>query len=502
KGMMLAEQVAEFYPDLMDERFESAFALYHQRYSTNTFPQWWLAQPFRMLAHNGEINTVKGNINWMKSHEIRMASSAFGDTAEDIKPIVTPGSSDSAALDSVFEVLVRAGRSAPMAKTMLVPESWSKQAVELPEAWRDMYSYCNAVMEPWDGPAALAMTDGRWVCGGLDRNGLRPMRYVVTGDGMLIAGSETGMVPSDEATVVEKGALGPGQMIAVDMKKGLLFHDTEIKDKLARALPFGDWVNSVRDLAEESDALTETALFSGEELRKRQVAAGYSIEELEQVLAPMAEDGKEVLASMGDDTPSAVLSEKYRPLSHFFRQNFSQVTNPPIDSLREYRVMSLKTRFGNLKNVLDESNAQTQILQLESPFVGNAQFDNLVKHFADGLAQIDCTFPVGGVGGLQAALERVRAEAEDAVASGATHIVLSDMAQSEDLVAMPMILATSAVHSWLTRKGLRTFCSINVRSAECIDPHYFAVLIGCGATTVNAYLAEDSLADRIDRGLL
>ncbi|MEP6066265.1 MAG: glutamate synthase large subunit, partial [Paracoccaceae bacterium] len=185
KGMMLAEQVADFYPDLQDERFESAFAIYHQRYSTNTFPQWWLAQPFRMLAHNGEINTLKGNLNWMKSHEIRMASGAFGDMAEDIKPIVAPGSSDSAALDSVFEVLVRAGRSAPMAKTMMVPESWSKQALELPQAWRDMYSYCNAVMEPWDGPAALAMTDGRWVCAGLDRNGLRPMRYVVTNDGMV-----------------------------------------------------------------------------------------------------------------------------------------------------------------------------------------------------------------------------------------------------------------------------------------------------------------------------
>ncbi|MDD9976464.1 MAG: glutamate synthase large subunit, partial [Boseongicola sp.] len=218
KGMMLAEQVAEFYPDLKDERFESAFAIYHQRYSTNTFPQWWLAQPFRMLAHNGEINTLKGNVNWMKSHEIRMASATFGDTAEDIKPIIANGASDSAALDSVFEVLVRAGRSAPMAKTMLVPESWSKQATELPQAWRDMYSYCNAVMEPWDGPAALAMTDGRWVCAGLDRNGLRPMRYTITGDGLLIAGSETGMVPVDEATVVEKGALGPGQMIAVDME--------------------------------------------------------------------------------------------------------------------------------------------------------------------------------------------------------------------------------------------------------------------------------------------
>ena len=503
KGMMLAEQVAEFYPDLMDERFESAFAIYHQRYSTNTFPQWWLAQPFRMLAHNGEINTFKGNMNWMKSHEIRMASGTFGDTSEDIKPIIPQGASDSAALDAVFEVLVRAGRSAPMAKTMLVPEAWSQQAVELPQSWRDMYSYVNSVMEPWDGPAALAMTDGRWVCAGLDRNGLRPMRYVVTGDGLVIAGSEVGMVPTDEATVVEKGALGPGQMLAVDMKDGKLYHDTEMKDRLSAAQPFGEWVGKINDLEDTLSGIEENAIFSGAELKQRQIAAGYSIEELEQILAPMAEDGKETLASMGDDTPSAVLSKKYRPLSHFFRQNFSQVTNPPIDSLREYRVMSLKTRFGNLKNVLDESSSQTAILVLDSPFVGNAQFEALKESFNSPMTEIDCTFPVdGGDTALRENLDRVRAEAEEAVRSGGGHIVLTDQGQGPDRVAMPMILATSAVHSWLTRKGLRTFCSLGVRSAECIDPHYFAVLIGCGATIVNAYLAEDSLNDRIERGLL
>ena len=503
KGMMLAEQVAEFYPDLMDARFESAFAIYHQRYSTNTFPEWRLAQPFRMLAHNGEINTIKGNINWMKSHEIRMASSTFGEMAEDIKPIIPAGTSDSGALDTVFEVLVRAGRNAPMAKTMLVPEAWSKQGEDMPQAWQDMYSYCNAVMEPWDGPAALAMTDGRWVCGGLDRNGLRPLRYVVTGDGQLIAGSEVGMVPTDEATVVEKGALGPGQLIAVDMKEGKLYHDVEMKNKLASAQPFGDWIEKVVDLTDLMGNVEEKTLFSGDALRKRQVAAGYSLEELEQVLATMAEDGKELIASMGDDTPSAVLSKQYRPLSHFFRQNFSQVTNPPIDSLRETRVMSLKTRFGNLKNVLDEDSSQTEILVLESPFVGNAEFDKMVEQFGDSVAFIDCTFEAGSdQEALRQGLARVRSEAEDAVRSGAGHIVLTDEHQNENKVPMPMILATSAVHSWLTRKGLRTFTSINVRSAECVDPHYFAVLIGCGATTVNAYLAQDSLADRIERGLI
>ncbi|WP_149141918.1 glutamate synthase large subunit [Gemmobacter caeruleus] len=503
KGMMLAEQVSVFYPDLQDERFESTFAIYHQRYSTNTFPQWWLAQPFRMLAHNGEINTLKGNVNWMRSHEIRMASSAFGEMADDIKPIIPPATSDSGALDAVFEVLVRSGRSAPMAKTMLVPEAWSKTTTDMPKAWADMYAYCNAVMEPWDGPAALAMTDGRWVCGGLDRNGLRPMRYVVTGDGLLIAGSEAGMVPVDEGTIREKGALGPGQMIAVDTKEGKLYHDAEMKDRLAASQPYGEWIEKVVDLNSLLRDVPEVPTFAGAALRKRQIAAGYTVEELEQVLAPMAEDGKEMIASMGDDTPVAVLSKQYRPLSHFFRQNFSQVTNPPIDSLRESRVMSLKTRFGNLKNVLDESSAQTEILVLESPFIANAEYAVMLRQFGAQVTVIDCTFPAGAdQEALRLGLERIRAEAEDAVRSGAAHLVLTDEQQGEGKVAMPMILATSAVHSWLTRKGLRTFTSLNVRSAECIDPHYFAVLIGCGATTVNPYLAQDSIADRIDRGLL
>ena len=500
KGMMLAEQVAVFYPDLMDERFESAFAIYHQRYSTNTFPQWWLAQPFRMLAHNGEINTLKGNVNWMKSHEIRMASKAFGDQAGDIKPVIASGSSDSAALDSVFEVLVRAGRNAPMAKTMMVPESSNTEGMK--QEWLDMYSYCNSMMEPWDGPAALAMTDGRWVCAGLDRNGLRPMRYVVTGDNLLIAGSEAGMVPTEESSVREKGALGPGQLIAVDMTEGRLVRDSELKDELAATRDFKTFVESVVDLEEETKSTKEFARFSGGELRKRQIAAGYSIEELEMILHPMAEDAKETLASMGDDTPSAVLSDKYRPLSHFFRQNFSQVTNPPIDSLREHRVMSLKTRFGNLGNVLDDGKDDSEVLIVDSPFVSNAKFDAMVGRFGHAVTTIDCSFDRDAKGGMTEAVTRIRAEAEEAVRSGAGHIVLTDELQNEARVPVPMILATSAVHSYLTRIGLRTFCSINVRTAECIDPHYFAVLIGCGATTVNAYLAQDSLSDRIDRGLL
>ena len=504
KGMMLAEQVAEFYPDLKDERFVSAFAIYHQRYSTNTFPQWWLAQPFRMLAHNGEINTLKGNLNWMKSHEIRMASNYFGEYSDDIKPVVQVGGSDSAALDAVFEVMVRAGRSAPMAKTMLVPEAWSKQASAMPDAWRAMYAYSNSVMEPWDGPAALACTDGRWVIGGMDRNGLRPMRYVVTGDGLVMAGSEAGMAPTDEKTVKAKGRVGPGQMIAVDLETGRFMLDAEIKDYLASTLPFDAWIEKVVSLEDALGAVQEKPTLTRDELRLRQRAAGYSIEDLETILHPMAEDGKESLGSMGDDTPIAVLSDKYRPLAHFFRQNFSQVTNPPIDPLREHRVMSLKTRFGNLRNVLDQDSSQTEIFTLESPVISNGQFTAMRAFLGDNAREIQCLFPadIEKRGALRDAVAELRRRAEEAVREGVGHLILTDTGADADNAPIPMILAVGAVHSWLVRKGLRTFCSLNVRSAECMDPHYFAVLIGCGATTVNAWLAEESLLDRVNRGLL
>ncbi len=416
---------------------------------------------------------------------------------------VPNGSSDSASLDSVFEMMVRAGRSAPMAKTVLVPEAWSKKPEEMPQAWRDMYNFCNAVMEPWDGPAALVMTDGRWVCAGMDRNGLRPMRYTVTSDGIIIAGSETGMVPVDEAAIVEKGALGPGQMVAVDLLENKLCHDAELKDMLAASRPFAQRVSVIEELESVVGDPAETALFEGEALRRRQMMAGFTLEELETVLAPMAEDGKEAVASMGDDTPPAVLSSQFRPLSHYFRQNFSQVTNPPIDSLREHRVMSLRTRFGNLRNLLEEDDVQVAAAIYDTPFLSNAAYEAVMRHFGDSVAEIDCSFPAdGGPNGLQHALDRIRSEAEDAVRSGYLHLSLSDMNQSSATAPVPMILAVSAVNSRLTQQGLRTFVSLNVRASECVDPHYFAVLVGCGATTVNAYLAQDSIAERINKGLI
>ncbi|HLI10903.1 MAG TPA: glutamate synthase large subunit [Alphaproteobacteria bacterium] len=502
KGMFLAEQLTAFYPDLLDDRFVSSFAIYHQRYSTNTFPNWWLAQPFRMIAHNGEINTLLGNMNWMRAHEPRMAHAWFGDHMQDLLPIVQPGSSDSAALDAVFEVMVRADRSVPMVKTMLMPEAWANQP-SLPQDIKDLYSYCNAVMEPWDGPAAICAYGGQWAVAGMDRNGLRPMRYTITSDGLLIVGSETGMVRLDETRIVEKGRVGPGQMIAIDLRNGKLYRDREVKAMLAKERPFGKWTKSIKKL----DGLIkkgadERVELDREALRRRQLAVGWTLEDLEMILHPMAEDGKEALGSMGDDTPLAVLSDQHRPLHHYFRQNFSQVTNPPIDSLRETRVMSLVTRLGNLGNILDEDESQCRLLQLASPVLSNGEFEAMRAYMGATAADVDCTFDASkGDGALREAINRIRQEAEDAVRGGAQHIILSDKATSAARIAIPMILAAGAVHSHLVRKKLRTFISLNVRSGECLDVHYFAVLIGVGATSVNAYLAQETLADRHRRGL-
>ena len=502
KGLFLAEQLATFYPDLQDERFESAFAIYHQRYSTNTFPQWWLAQPFRMLAHNGEINTIRGNSNWMKSHQIRMASIAFGDNSEDIKPVIPNGASDSAALDSVYEVMVRAGRSAPMTKMVLVPESWSKKH-SMDDAHKAMYAYVNSVMEPWDGPAALAATDGKWVVAATDRNGLRPMRYTLTHDGFLIVGSETGMVVVDEEDVREKGALGPGQMVCVNLEEGRFYADQAIKDRLAKSQPFEDWVKDFNVLEDVTGgAVDEAGTMDRATLRTRQTVAGYSMEDLELLLQPQVETAKEAIGSMGDDTPLAVLSHKYRNLSHYFRQNFSQVTNPPIDSLREHRVMSLKTRFGNFANVLDEGHTQSGALILESPVLTNGEYRKLKEHFGEAAQEIDCTFSVAdGPSALNMAIKRIRAEAENAVLEGRGHLFLSDQNVDANRAPIPMILATGGVHTHLIKKGLRTFTSLNVSAAECLDTHYFAVLIGAGATTVNAWLAQETIGERFEKGL-
>ncbi|HWA63127.1 MAG TPA: glutamate synthase large subunit, partial [Caulobacteraceae bacterium] len=508
KGMFLAEHIDEFYPDLTDDRFSAAVAIFHQRYSTNTFPEWRLAQPFRMLAHNGEINPLKGNSNWMKSHEIRMAAQAFGDFGEDIKPVIQPGGSDSAALDNTFEVLVRAGRSAPMAKALLIPEAWaSKGDAQMKPEHRALYSYCNAVMEPWDGPAAVCATDGRWVVAGKDRNGLRPMRVAWTDDGLVALGSEAGMFGLPDARIVRKAHISAGRMIAVDLAEGRLYGEEEIIDDLAAAHPYTDWLGNMVELEKTIGPGDEPRRFGREELTRRQAAAGMTLEDMELVLAPMIEEGKEAVGSMGDDTPLAVLSDRYRPLSHFFRQNFSQVTNPPIDSLRETAVMSLKTRFKNLGNILAQDEAQTDVYVLESPVLTTGMYQRMTRFMGEKtLAVIDCTFPLPAGDArpgdaLRAALDRIRSEAEDAALRGCGAIVLTDEGSGPERIALPMILATGGVHSHLVARGLRSYVSLIVRSAECLDTHGFAVLVGVGATAINAYLAQESLQDRLERGL-
>ncbi len=502
KGMFLAEQLTAFYPDLLDERFVSNFAVYHQRYSTNTFPTWHLAQPFRVIAHNGEINTLKGNLNWMKAHETRMSTPVYGEQMEAMKPIVQPGGSDSAALDNVFEALVGVGRDLPMVKALLIPDVWAGRQT-MPKAHRDFYSYCNSVMEPWDGPAAICAFAGNWVIAGMDRNGLRPMRYTITGDGLLLAGSEAGMVRVDETTIVEKGRVGPGQMIGINLAEGRLYRPGELLDELAGRASFSDWVKNITVIDSlVRNAPGEPAIFAREELARRHHAAGFTMEDLEVILHPMVEEAKEAVGSMGDDTPLAVLADQYRGLHHFFRQNFSQVTNPPIDSLRESRVMTLKTRLGNLGNVLDQEEGQCRLLQLESPVLLTSEFQAMRAYMGESAAVVDCTFnPEGGDNALRDAVQSIRRQAEDAVRGGAVHIILSDETSGPGRAAIPMILATGAVHTHLLRQQLRTFTSLNLRSGECLDVHHLGVLIGVGATTVNAYVAEASIADRHRRGL-
>ena len=496
KGMFLAEMLSEFYSDLNDKKLASRFVIFHQRYSTNTFPSWDLAQPFRTLAHNGEINTIKGNINWMKIHEQDMSSSLFKNV-KDLKPVIR-STSDSGALDNVFELLTHSGKLAPLIKLMMIPDSWSKRSKTVPKNHQDLFNFLNSTIEPWDGPAAICATDAKWVLASSDRNGLRPLRYTITSDDLFFVGSEAGMIKISEEKIVEKGKLGPGQIIAIDLKKGKLFKDKEIKDLLAK--DYKKYNKQIVDLEKKLYSENEKPNFTNEDLRKRQYLSGLSIEDLELILHPMAEEGKEAAGSMGDDTPVAVLSSHFRPVSHYFRQNFSQVTNPPIDSLRENKVMSLKTRFGNLGNILDFDNlTEENIYVLDSPILTNSQFKKFKKFFNKKIKEIDCTFNIKS--SLKDRLEEIREEAETAVREGSTCIILSDKNISDQKASIPSILVVGAVHSHLVKHGLRGYCSLNLECSDAMDTHSFAILIGVGATTVNPYLAIDSIYQRFEKKL-
>ncbi len=496
KGMFLAESLSDFYPDLKDKNFSSRFVIFHQRYSTNTFPSWDLAQPFRTLAHNGEINTIKGNINWMKIHERDMSSPLFKNL-EDLKPVIR-SSSDSGALDNVFELLTYSGKLAPLIKLMMIPDAWSKRSKAVPKNHQNLFNFLNSAIEPWDGPAAICATDAKWVLAATDRNGLRPLRYAKTSDNLFFAGSEAGMIKIPEEKIISKGKLGPGQIIAIDLKEGKLFQDKEIKDYIAK--DYKRYNKQIVDLDKKISTEKEKAEFTGDELRRRQYLSGLSIEDLELILHPMAEEGKEASGSMGDDTPAAVLSSHFRPVSHYFRQNFSQVTNPPIDSLRENKVMSLKTRFGNLGNILDFDNlTEEDIYVLDSPILTNSQFKKFKNFFSKKNKIIDCTFDIES--SLKNRIEEIREECEIAVREGSSCLILSDKKNSNLRASIPTILIVGAVHSHLVKLGLRGYCSINVESGDTLDTHSFAILIGVGATTINPYLAIDSIFQRFEKKL-
>lgn len=504
KGLFKAEQLTAFYPDLNDERFISNFAIFHQRFSTNTAPAWHLAQPFRVLAHNGEINTLRGNMNFMRSHEATFTCPAFKGVEDDLVPVIPEHTSDTGALDAVMEILTRAGRALPLAKLILIPPAWSRNQ-ELPQHHRHLFACCNAVSEQWDGPAAIAATDGEWVIAGMDRHGLRPMRTLVTRDGLLICASEAGMVDVDEANVLSRGRLGPGEMVGVNLVQQKLFDDFALKDYLAAEKPYSAWVGKtilLRDVLAKTRS-KKRRTHNQVPLVSRQRAAGLTMEVLENIIHPMAQTAKEAVGSMGDDTSLAVLSTTARPFHHYFRQNFSQVTNPPIDSLRERRVMSLKTRFGNDGNFLALDETHSEIVLAESPILLGHELDALLQHFKKRITQIDTTFAIDSTGnGLRAALDRMVHEAEIAVRAGRSYLLLSDEALSSTRMAVPMILAISAVQSHLVKHKLRKKASILVRTDECSDVHALAVMIGCGATVVHPALAEDSVIERHARGLL
>lgn len=507
KGLFLAEQLTAFYPDLEDDSFVSNYCIFHQRFSTNTNPTWQLAQPFRVVAHNGEINTLRGNLNWMSSFEASFGAWELSPYMDDIIPVISPGLSDTGALDAVMELLVRAGRNAPMAKLLMIPPAWQHDP-DMPLKQKAMIEYFTCLVSPWDGPAALVGCDGQWIFAGMDRNGLRPMRYSITRDGRLICGSETGMVHVPDAEVVEYGKLGPGDMIAIDFAAGQLFKDAEIKDQIARAKPYEDWVKSLirqEAIGAQSHEKRSSSLPypEAEELLRRQYAAGLTAEEISTILLPMAKEGKEAIGSMGDDTPLAVLSTRYRGLHHFFRQHFSQVTNPPIDPIRERHVMSLLTRLGPVEHILGEHCDLSHVVQFESPFLFTDEYSALLEKVHSDMAVIDAVFvDDGSADALRAGIDAMLKAADAALISGKHIITLTDEKSGVGLVAIPMILAAAALHTHMVRKSYRKKMSIIARSAVTFDVHSAAVLIGVGATSVNPYLAEATIAEAVTNGKL
>jgi glutamate synthase (NADPH/NADH) large chain len=504
KGMVTTLQLEPFYPDLSDERYESLLALVHSRFSTNTFPSWPLAHPFRYIAHNGEINTVKGNANWMAARESQLSSELLGDI-DQLKPIVSKGASDSATFDEVLELLVLSGRSLPHAMMMMIPGAWEKQ-LDLDPQLRDFYEYHSMIMEPWDGPAAVVFTDGDLVGATLDRNGLRPGRFVVTEDGFIILASEIGVADISPDKIVRKGRLQPGKMFLIDTVAGQIVEDEQIKSEVASLEPWGEWLEAsrinLRDLPDR-----EHVRYSSKSVKRRQRAFGYTEEDLKIFIAPMARIGQEPIGAMGTDTPIAAISERPKLLFDYFTQQFAQVTNPPLDAIREEVVTSMTTSIGPVRNLLEANAEHAKQMVLDYPIISNDELAK-IKHIdrANNIGRavtISCLYRVDdGPEALEARLEAICAEVDQALVAGATFIVLSDRDSNRELAPIPSLLSCSAVHHHLIRNGTRMMAGLVVEAGDARDVHHVATLIGFGASAINPYLALETAEDLVFNGTI
>tara|TARA_B100001758_G_scaffold31378_2_gene22634 strand:+ start:1929 stop:6395 length:4467 start_codon:yes stop_codon:yes gene_type:complete len=507
KGMLTCDQLPEFFPDLTDERLESALALVHSRFSTNTFPSWPLAHPYRLVAHNGEINTVMGNRNWMRAREGKLSTELFGDALERALPIMTQGASDTASFDEALELLYLGGRTLPHAVLMMIPEAWENHD-RLPQWKRDFYEYHASLMEPWDGPASIAFTDGTVIGAVLDRNGLRPSRFWVTEDGLVVVASEVGVLDLDQSTVVQKGRLQPGRMFLVDTEQGRIIGDEEIKQTLADTAPYGDWLQEgLLHLDDLPDRFLLTPQHSS--VVKRQRTFGYTEEELKILLAPMARTGAEPIGSMGTDTPIAALSQRPRLIFDYFAQLFAQVTNPPLDAIREELVTSTSSVVGPEGNVLQPGPDSCRQIVLPHPVISNEDLAKVLylnehgdhpefKSFA-----IDGLYPVAeGGAGMRTAIEDIQAKVSEAIADGAKIIVLSDRYSNTENAPIPSLLLTGAVHHHLVRNRTRTEVGLIVECGDAREVHHMALLLGYGAGAINPYLAIESIEDLIEEGAI
>lgn len=503
KGLLLADQIKPFFPDLTDPDMVSGLALVHQRYSTNTFPTWDLAQPFRFLCHNGEINTVRGNTNWMNARQYKFNSDLFGDDMQKLFPVITPGVSDSAALDNALELLYHTGRSLPHCMMMLIPEAWQNHET-MDDDKKAFYEYHASLMEPWDGPASIPFTDGKCIGAVLDRNGLRPSRYTVTKDGFVIMGSESGVIEVDPANVAAKGRLQPGRMFLVDTEQGRIIDDEEIKSEMAARRPYRAWLNKCLILFDRLPQPKKVPHADFETLLTRQQQFGYTLEDMKIILGPMAKLGKEAIGSMGDDTPLAVLSNRSRLLYDYFKQLFAQVTNPPLDAIREELVTSLHSTLGARQNLFDETPDHCHQFRISQPILSNRELAQIRDMYIGDIraATLPTLFKASyGAKGMQLALEELFAAAVKAVDDGATILILSDRGANQEFAPIPMLLAAAGVHHHLIREHRRVQCNIVVESGEPREVHHFALLIGYGVGAINPYLAFETIEDMVARGV-